>query len=137
MAAGALMIQGTGSDVGNSMVSRTRAGLHASRPEEAALQAAEHIERRRGDCGRRRDRARPRAAAARRGSGAQHPHEPAETRSETGAQVVVRGKVIGVAGARAYQAMKPDLLGAVLESFGILADQADLVLVDGTGSASE
>ena len=33
--------------------------------------------------------------------------------------------------------MKPTLLGAVLESFGILAAEADLVLVEGAGSASE
>ena len=33
--------------------------------------------------------------------------------------------------------MKPKLLGAVLESFGRLASEADLVLVEGAGSASE
>ncbi|MDP1750012.1 MAG: cobyric acid synthase, partial [Reyranella sp.] len=36
-----------------------------------------------------------------------------------------------------YQAMKPKLLGAVLESFERLAGEADLVLVEGAGSASE
>src|SRR5262249_13521058 len=43
----------------------------------------------------------------------------------------------GTAKAREYQAMKPKLLGAVLESFGKLASEADLVLVEGAGSASE
>jgi adenosylcobyric acid synthase len=57
--------------------------------------------------------------------------------SDVGAQVVVQGKVIGTAKARAYQALKPKLLGAVLESFGQLAAECDLVLVEGAGSASE
>jgi adenosylcobyric acid synthase len=57
--------------------------------------------------------------------------------SEIGAQVVVQGKVLGNARAREYQAMKPRLLGAVLQSFGRLAAEADLMLVEGAGSASE
>ncbi|PNG27991.1 cobyric acid synthase [Methylocella silvestris] len=54
-----------------------------------------------------------------------------------GAQVVVQGKVVGTAAARDYQQWKPKLLGAVLESFAKLAANADLVLVEGAGSASE
>src|SRR5205814_10601010 len=38
---------------------------------------------------------------------------------------------------RGYQAMNPKLLGAVLESVGIVAADGDLVLVEGAGSASE
>src|SRR3954454_8475365 len=57
--------------------------------------------------------------------------------SEIGSQVVVQGKVVGTAKAREYQAMKPKLLGAVLESFGKMCAEADLVLVEGAGSASE
>src|SRR5262249_25696771 len=55
----------------------------------------------------------------------------------TGAQVVLCGKVIGNADAAAYQHMKPELLGQVLESFALLRREADLVLVEGAGSASE
>jgi adenosylcobyric acid synthase len=57
--------------------------------------------------------------------------------SDVGAQVVVQGKVLGNARAREYQGLKPKLLGAVLESFGRLAAECDLVLVEGAGSASE
>ena len=57
--------------------------------------------------------------------------------SEVGAQVVVGGKVWGSARAEAYQALKSDLLPAVLESFDRLAEGADLVLVEGAGSAAE
>jgi adenosylcobyric acid synthase len=57
--------------------------------------------------------------------------------SEIGAQVVVQGKVVGAVKARDYQALKPKLMNAVLESFETLAADADLVLVEGAGSASE
>ncbi len=57
--------------------------------------------------------------------------------SEIGSQVVVQGRVVGTARARAYQAMKPSLLPAVLDSFGRLGAEADIVLVEGAGSASE
>ncbi len=57
--------------------------------------------------------------------------------SEIGAQLVVQGRVRGAARAREYQAMKPGLLPEVLESFRLLSAEADLVLVEGAGSASE
>jgi adenosylcobyric acid synthase len=53
-----------------------------------------------------------------------------------GAQVVLRGRVIGAAAARDYQALKPKLLGAVLESFARLRANADLVIAEGAGSAA-
>jgi adenosylcobyric acid synthase len=57
--------------------------------------------------------------------------------SETGSQVVVHGQVAGTARGRDYQALKPRLMGAVLESFAELASRADLVLVEGAGSPAE
>jgi adenosylcobyric acid synthase len=57
--------------------------------------------------------------------------------SEVGAQVVVQGRVVGNARAREFQAMKPRLLAAVIDSFSRLAGEAELVLVEGAGSASE
>lgn len=57
--------------------------------------------------------------------------------SGNGAQIVVRGQVLGEAHAREYQDLKPKLLPTVLESFATLCDEADLVLVEGAGSASE
>ncbi|GAC1347459.1 MAG: cobyric acid synthase [Acetobacteraceae bacterium] len=57
--------------------------------------------------------------------------------SETGAQVIVQGRVFATAAARAYQALKPQLMPFVLESFTRLRAEADLVLVEGAGSASE
>jgi adenosylcobyric acid synthase len=57
--------------------------------------------------------------------------------SENGAQIVLRGKMIGQARAAEYQDLKPKLLPAVLGSFATLCEDADLVLVEGAGSASE
>ncbi|WP_026607708.1 cobyric acid synthase [Methylocapsa acidiphila] len=54
-----------------------------------------------------------------------------------GAQVVARGQVVGQASARDYQDWKPKLLATVLESFARLCGEADLVIVEGAGSASE
>jgi adenosylcobyric acid synthase len=57
--------------------------------------------------------------------------------SEVGAQVVVQGRVYGTAKAADYQRLKPELMRFVLESFARLKQEADLVLVEGAGSASE
>jgi len=57
--------------------------------------------------------------------------------TDVGAQVVVQGKIWGNAKARDYQALKARLLPAVLESFERLCAESDLVLVEGAGSAAE
>ncbi|MCF6321546.1 MAG: cobyric acid synthase [Rhizobiaceae bacterium] len=57
--------------------------------------------------------------------------------SETGSQVVVHGKVIGNAKAREYQAMRPQLLASVMESYERLKSQADIIIVEGAGSPAE
>jgi adenosylcobyric acid synthase len=49
----------------------------------------------------------------------------------------VQGRVFGSAKAAAYQHMKPDLLPFVLDSFARLRGEADIVLVEGAGSAAE
>ncbi len=57
--------------------------------------------------------------------------------SDTGAQVVVQGKRLTTTRARDYAALKPRLMGAVLESFHRLAATHDLVIVEGAGSPAE
>ena len=57
--------------------------------------------------------------------------------SDIGAQVFVQGRLMGNARAREYQGLKPKLLGAVLDSFGRLARDSDLVVIEGAGSAAE
>ncbi len=57
--------------------------------------------------------------------------------SDIGAQIVVQGKVWGNAEARDYQERRKALLAAVLESYGRLSAQADLIIVEGAGSPAE
>ncbi|MEM1376690.1 MAG: cobyric acid synthase [Pseudomonadota bacterium] len=57
--------------------------------------------------------------------------------SETGSQIVVHGKVRGQAKGRDYQALKATFLDAVLESFERLKAEADVVVVEGAGSPAE
>jgi adenosylcobyric acid synthase len=136
----ALMVQGTGSDVGKSMIvaglarAFTRRGLRVRpfKPQNMSNNAAVTAEG--GEIGR----AQALQARAARVAPSIHMNPVLlKPQSEIGSQVVVQGKVVGSARAREYQSMKPGLLAAVLDSFGRLAGEADLVLVEGAGSASE
>ena len=140
MSARALMIQGTGSDVGKSMIvaglarAFTRRGLRVRpfKPQNMSNNAAVTADG--GEIGR----AQALQARAARVPPSVHMNPVLlKPQSDVGAQVVVQGKVLGNAKAREYQGLKPKLLGAVLESFGRLAAECDLVLVEGAGSASE
>src|SRR5215469_4817035 len=140
MVARALMFQGTGSDVGKSLIVAGLARAYADRglkvrpfkPQNMSNNAAVTADG--GEIGR----AQALQARAARVPPSVHMNPVLlKPQSELGSQVVVQGKVLGNARAREYQSMKPKLLGAVLESFGKLAAEADLLLVEGAGSASE
>ena len=136
----ALMIQGTGSDVGKSLVvaglarAFTRRGLRVRpfKPQNMSNNAAVTADG--GEIGRAQ------ALQARAAGVAPSVHmNPVllKPQSEVGSQVVVQGRMVATVKARDYQAWKPRLLGAVLDSFSRLKAEADLVLVEGAGSASE
>lgn len=140
MRARALMIQGTGSDVGKSLLVAglarvfTRQGLRVRpfKPQNMSNNAAVTADG--GEIGRAQ------ALQARAAGVAASVHmNPVllKPQSDTGAQVVVQGRVVGNTEARDYQSIKAGLLAAVLDSFSRLAAEADLVLVEGAGSASE
>jgi adenosylcobyric acid synthase len=140
MPARAIMLQGTGSDVGKSLLVAGLARVFTNRglrvrpfkPQNMSNNAA--VVAGGGEIGR----AQALQARAARVQPSIHMNPVLlKPQSETGAQVVVQGRVVGNARGREYQAMKPGLLGAVLESLGHLAREADLVLVEGAGSASE
>ena len=57
--------------------------------------------------------------------------------SQIGSQVVVQGKVWKTAAAREYLSLKPQLLESVMESFKTVSQDADIVLVEGAGSPAE
>ncbi len=136
----ALMIQGTGSDVGKSLLvaglarAFTRRGMRVRpfKPQNMSNNAAVTMDG--GEIGR----AQALQARAARVAPSVHMNPVLlKPQSEVGAQIVVQGKVVGTARARDYQSMKRGLLGAVLDSFSRLAADSDLVLVEGAGSASE
>jgi adenosylcobyric acid synthase len=140
VAARALMFQGTGSDVGKSLIVAGLARLFADRglkvrpfkPQNMSNNAAVTADG--GEIGRAQAL---QARAARAVSTVHMNPVLLKPQSETGAQIVVQGRVRGNAGAAAYQQMKPALMAPVLDSFARLREEADIVLVEGAGSASE
>jgi adenosylcobyric acid synthase len=136
----ALMLQGTGSDVGKSLLvaglarALTRRGLAVRpfKPQNMSNNAAVTAEG--GEIGRAQ------ALQARAcGVAPVADMNPVllKPQSEEGAQVVVAGRLFGAACARDYHALKPVLLPEVLASFERLSAVADIVLVEGAGSAAE
>jgi adenosylcobyric acid synthase len=136
----ALMLQGTGSDVGKSLLvaglarALTRRG-HAVRPfkpQNMSNNAAVTPDG--GEIGRAQAlQARACCVAPSRDM------NPVllKPQSEIGAQVVVQGRVLTSATARDYHALKGELLPRVLESFARICGEADIVLIEGAGSAAE
>ncbi len=140
MAAKSIMFQGTGSDVGKSLMvaglarAFTKRGISVLpfKPQNMSNNAAVTADG--GEIGRAQ------ALQARAAGVPLSVHmNPVllKPQSETGAQVVVQGKVLGNAKAADYQHMKAGLMPRVLESFEHLKANADLVLIEGAGSASE
>ena len=140
MQARAIMFQGTGSSVGKSLLVaglaraclRRGISVRPFKPQNMSNNAAVIADG--GEIGRAQ------ALQARAAGVAPCVHmNPVllKPQSETGAQIVVQGRVHGSARAREYQALKPALLEFVLDSFARLKNEAELVLVEGAGSASE
>jgi len=134
------MFQGTGSDVGKSLIVAALARAFADRglkvrpfkPQNMSNNAAVTADG--GEIGRAQAL---QARAARTASSVHMNPVLLKPQSDVGAQIVVQGRVHGTAKAAEYQRMKADLIPFVLESFARLKTEADLVLVEGAGSASE
>ncbi|HKQ55122.1 MAG TPA: cobyric acid synthase [Methyloceanibacter sp.] len=140
MAARVLMFQGTGSDVGKSLIVAGLARALVARglkvlpfkPQNMSNNAA--VTEDGGEIGR----AQALQARAARVAPSVHMNPVLlKPQSEIGAQIVVQGRVHGRATAAQYQAIKPGLMPLVMESFASLKASADIVLVEGAGSASE
>jgi adenosylcobyric acid synthase len=140
MAARALMFQGTGSDVGKSLIVAGLARAFAQRglavrpfkPQNMSNNAAVTVDG--GEIGR----AQALQARAARTPATVHMNPVLlKPQSEIGAQIILQGQVYGSAKAAAYQHIKRDLLPAVLASYQQLRSAADIVLIEGAGSASE
>jgi adenosylcobyric acid synthase len=140
MVARALMLQGTGSDVGKSLLLAGLARAYSDRglavrpfkPQNMSNNAAVTVDG--GEIGRAQ------ALQARAARVVPNVHmNPIllKPQSEIGSQVIVQGRVWATAKAAEYQSMKARLMPAVLESFERMTREADLVLVEGAGSAAE
>ena len=57
--------------------------------------------------------------------------------ADTVSQVIVHGKRTGVIRGREFGLRKRELMPAILESFHRLSEQADIILVEGSGSPAE
>ncbi|WP_103171875.1 cobyric acid synthase [Paracoccus sp. SY] len=136
----ALMIQGTGSNVGKSLLvaglcraARNR-GLSVApfKPQNMSNNAAVTADG--GEIGRAQ-------ALQARACGL----EPLadmnpvllKPETDTGAQVILQGRAIARAEARDYATLRPRLLAGVLDSFARLSAAHDLVIVEGAGSPAE
>ncbi|WP_206240260.1 cobyric acid synthase [Novosphingobium terrae] len=136
----ALMIQGTGSNVGKSLLvaglcrAARRRGLSVApfKPQNMSNNAAVTADG--GEIGRAQA-----LQALACGLAAHTDMNPVLLKPETdvGSQVVVQGKRIATVKAREYAALKPQLMAPVLESFQRLKAAHDLVIVEGAGSPAE
>lgn len=136
----AIMIQGTGSNVGKSMIvagllrACARRGLQVRpfKPQNMSNNAAVTVNG--GEIGR--------AQALQARAAGVEPHTDMnpillKPQSATGAQVIVQGQVTGHQEAAAFGANKAALMPAVLQSFQRLANDCDLIIVEGAGSPAE
>jgi adenosylcobyric acid synthase len=135
-----LMVQGTTSDAGKSTVVAAlcrllkREGVRVVpfKPQNMALNSAVTADG--GEIGR--------AQALQAIAAGVAPHTDMnpvllKPSSDTGAQVIIHGKVRAEMNARDYHQYKTVAMGAVLESHARLAAQYDAVVVEGAGSPAE
>ena len=136
----AIMLQGTGSNVGKSVLvaglcrAAYRRGISVApfKPQNMSNNAAVSIDG--GEIGR--------AQALQAMASHLPPHSDMnpvllKPETETGAQIIVQGKRKASMRARDYAKFKPQLMAPVLDSFHKLKAQYDLVIVEGAGSPAE
>jgi adenosylcobyric acid synthase len=136
----ALMFMGTGSDVGKSLIVAGLCRAFANRgfrvapfkPQNMSNNAAVTADG--GEIGRAQAL---QARAARRDPVTAMNPVLLKPEHTTGAQLIVRGRRVGSFPARDYWKKRGELLPEVTAAFRELATDADLVLVEGAGSASE
>lgn len=136
----AIMLQGTGSDVGKSVLVAGLCRVLANRgikvlpfkPQNMSNNAAVTPDG--GEIGRAQAL---QAVACRAPLHVDMNPVLLKPQSDRTAQVVVHGKVHGTLGASYYRSRKGELLDAVLASYGRLREQADIIVIEGAGSPAE
>lgn len=136
----AVMLQGTGSDVGKSVLVAGLCRALANRglkvlpfkPQNMSNNAAVTPDG--GEIGRAQAL---QALACRAPMHVDMNPVLLKPQSDRTSQIIVHGKVAGVSGSDYFRKRKDDLLDAVLGSYQRLRDQADIVVVEGAGSPAE
>ena len=140
MTAKALMVQGTGSDVGKSVLTAGLCRVAVRRGLSVAPFKPQNMSNNAAACETGGEIGRAQALQARAAGLPSHTDfNPVLLKPQTDkiAQVVVQGKAIDTLAAADYMANRDKLLRAVMESFDRLAGSYDLVLVEGAGSPAE
>ncbi|MES0490226.1 MAG: cobyric acid synthase [Leptospirales bacterium] len=135
-----IMIQGCTSDAGKSalvtglcrLLHRHNIKVAPFKPQNMALNSAVTVDG--GEIGR--------AQALQAQACGLKPHTDMnpvllKPNSDIGSQVIVHGKSVKNMPARDYYAFKPTAMKAVLESYKRLAEQYDIIVVEGAGSPAE
>lgn len=136
----AIMIQGTGSNVGKSLIVAGLCRLFANRglkvmpfkPQNMSNNAA--VTGDGGEIGRAQAL---QATAARQLLTVHMNPVLLKPETDTGAQIIVQGQRYDTLKAREYGKQKEKLLPKVMESFSQIESGADLVIVEGAGSPAE
>ncbi|MFK7761710.1 MAG: cobyric acid synthase [Roseobacter sp.] len=136
----AIMLQGTGSDVGKSLLVAGLCRAAQARGLSVAPFKPQNMSNNAAVTKDGREIGRAQALQAQAAGLAPHSDmNPVllKPESETGAQIIVQGKRFSRTDASDYAALKPHLLTYVKESFSRLKTQYDLVIVEGAGSPAE
>ncbi|MGI9360963.1 MAG: cobyric acid synthase, partial [Parasphingorhabdus sp.] len=136
----ALMLQGTGSDVGKSVLvaglcrALSNRGLQVMpfKPQNMSNNAAVTSDG--GEIGRAQAL---QAVAARVELHSDMNPVLLKPQADRQSQLIVHGKVQGILGSHNFRTARRNLLPQVLESYYRLSEQCDIVMVEGAGSPSE
>ncbi len=136
----AIMLQGTGSDVGKSLIvaglarAFTNQGLKVRpfKPQNMSNNAAVTADG--GEIGRAQAL---QARAARVPTSVHMNPVLLKPESTTGAQVIIQGKAETTLSARDYMKTREKYMPRILDSFNRLKQEADLIIIEGAGSPAE
>ncbi|MBI2495965.1 MAG: cobyric acid synthase, partial [Candidatus Omnitrophica bacterium] len=140
MSAKTLMIQGTGSHVGKSLIAAALCRIFTQDGHRVLPFKAQNMSNNAdvtadgGEIGRAQAE---QARACRVGPSVRMNPLLLKPTADIGSQVIVLGKPVGTLSAREYQALKPTLRPTIIQALQALMADADIVVIEGAGSPAE